>query len=531
MAKTITLTNIMAYNGYGYFPAIRSNCTWTAASSSPGDGATGGVLVTPSAAGECTLTSDAHDLVASHKYYLSFKVHFETALSASFDWYWPVAEPPATRLSGDFAASTWTRLSAVFTRTGFTDGSYPCRWDYNNESESAAVQLTSVMLFDLTEAFGAGNEPNKEWLDANITTFGDTLTVQYLGNIVWTPPDKWQEKTGAHVSFKSPLDSTFDGKLQIGGNEYTIVDACENTVNGKSGAFVADAIIDLILDCENKKAYLQSSAVSSGTGGVDLSEYAKKSDIPTTADEVGALPITGGTLAGALTLEDTFPLWFADKVRVSAGHTSSSVTLGLSGFYEGNTVSQKTVNLSGVATPTWDTEAANKAYVDTQVASAVTSGVLKYSQTDGFVNQSLSIEWWEFGSDVSYTTFTGIFGNQTPYDITVEDPEEGVETKLIMDCWDVDGIYGHFFVNDEIRFFKMTKDGGIDEVAASFSNYTAATAEKLGLIKVGGNLKITQDGVLSVDTADAVEQDNTKPITSAAVHVEIGNIEVLLAAL
>ena len=165
------------------------------------------------------------------------------------------------------------------------------------------------------------------------------------------------------------------------------------------------------------------------------------------------------------------------------------------------------------------------------MASAVTSGVLKYSRTCGFVNQSLSIEWWEFGSDVSYTTFTGIFGNQTPYDITVEDPEEGVETKLIMDCWDVDGIYGHFFVNDEIRFFKMTKDGGIDEVAASFSNYTAATAEKLGLIKVGGNLKITQDGVLSVDTADAVEQDNTKPITSAAVHVEIGNIEVLLAAL
>lgn len=58
-----------------------------------------------------------------------------------------------------------------------------------------------------------------------------------------------------------------------------------------------------------------------------------------------------------------------------------------------------------------------------------------------------------------------------------------------------------------------------------------ATAETLGLIKVGENLKITEDGVLSVDTANVVEQDNTKPITSAAVHTEIGNIEVLLAAL
>lgn len=60
---------------------------------------------------------------------------------------------------------------------------------------------------------------------------------------------------------------------------------------------------------------------------------------------------------------------------------------------------------------------------------------------------------------------------------------------------------------------------------------TPATADKLGLVRIGENLKITKDGVLSVDTADAVEKDNTKPVTSAAVHVEIGNIEVLLAAL
>ena len=57
-----------------------------------------------------------------------------------------------------------------------------------------------------------------------------------------------------------------------------------------------------------------------------------------------------------------------------------------------------------------------------------------------------------------------------------------------------------------------------------------ATADVLGGIKVGENLKI-KDGVLSVDTAPKVEQDNTKPVTSGAVHMEIGNIEVLLKAL
>ena len=48
------------------------------------------------------------------------------------------------------------------------------------------------------------------------------------------------------------------------------------------------------------------------------------------------------------------------------------------------------------------------------------------------------------------------------------------------------------------------------------------------MIKVGKNLTITEDGVLSVDTAEAMEEDNTKPITSAAVYTEVGNIATLL---
>ena len=58
-----------------------------------------------------------------------------------------------------------------------------------------------------------------------------------------------------------------------------------------------------------------------------------------------------------------------------------------------------------------------------------------------------------------------------------------------------------------------------------------ASTDTLGKIMVGENLKIDENGVLSVDTASSVEQDNTKPVTSGAVHAEIGNIEVLLAAL
>lgn len=40
-----------------------------------------------------------------------------------------------------------------------------------------------------------------------------------------------------------------------------------------------------------------------------------------------------------------------------------------------------------------------------------------------------------------------------------------------------------------------------------------------------------KDGILSVNTADVVEEDNTLPVTSAAVFTEVGNINALLATI
>lgn len=46
---------------------------------------------------------------------------------------------------------------------------------------------------------------------------------------------------------------------------------------------------------------------------------------------------------------------------------------------------------------------------------------------------------------------------------------------------------------------------------------------------IGDGLKLdVETNTLSVDTVDAVEEDNTKPVTSAAVYETVGNIEVLL---
>lgn len=59
-----------------------------------------------------------------------------------------------------------------------------------------------------------------------------------------------------------------------------------------------------------------------------------------------------------------------------------------------------------------------------------------------------------------------------------------------------------------------------------------ATTDRAGIIMVGDNLIIDpKNGRLSVDCATDVEADNTRPITSAAVYTEIGNINSLLESI
>lgn len=49
---------------------------------------------------------------------------------------------------------------------------------------------------------------------------------------------------------------------------------------------------------------------------------------------------------------------------------------------------------------------------------------------------------------------------------------------------------------------------------------------------IGAGLRLDPgSNVLSVDTADAVEADNTRPVTSAAVYTTVGNIDALLTTI
>lgn len=49
--------------------------------------------------------------------------------------------------------------------------------------------------------------------------------------------------------------------------------------------------------------------------------------------------------------------------------------------------------------------------------------------------------------------------------------------------------------------------------------------------QIGNGLKVTGGDTLEVDAATSVEEDNTLPITSAAVYTTVGNIEILLGTI
>ena len=61
-------------------------------------------------------------------------------------------------------------------------------------------------------------------------------------------------------------------------------------------------------------------------------------------------------------------------------------------------------------------------------------------------------------------------------------------------------------------------------------NDAGLTAYELTELTLDETLKL-ENGTLGVNTANEAQQDNTRPITSAAVYAQLGGIEALLAAL
>lgn len=120
------------------------------------------------------VSSQTFHLIPDHFYYACVEVYQETKLG-SVDYFWPSASPSMFGGYSTGSAGTWTKLSNVTTRSSFTTGDYPIRLDFNNGGTEGNAWYDGLMLIDLTEAFGAGNEPDNAWCRANIPYFAGSM--------------------------------------------------------------------------------------------------------------------------------------------------------------------------------------------------------------------------------------------------------------------------------------------------------------------------------------------------------------------
>jgi len=113
----------------------------------------------------------------THKYYVRYEI-YHTGVSGTVGFYFPIAEPYFFEGVALSTANKWNVISKVNNRSSFsTNSSTSYRVDYNNNNSAGVVYFDGLMVVDLTETFGAGNEKSKECCDINIPFFEGTKDI------------------------------------------------------------------------------------------------------------------------------------------------------------------------------------------------------------------------------------------------------------------------------------------------------------------------------------------------------------------
>ena len=89
------------------------------------------------------------------------------------------------------------------------------------------------------------------------------------------------------------------------------------------------------------------------------------------------------------------------------------------------------------------------------------------------------------------------------------------------------------YIRDELGNRTVYKKSFVVEGREKLPDYISTDDDVGGssggtYFEIGDNMELDSNGVLKVKVASKVEADNTLPVSSAAVHTHIGNIEALL---
>lgn len=108
---------------------------------------------------------------------------------------------------------------------------------------------------------------------------------------------------GKQLTFVAPCDCTGVTGIIIGETTYTLVDATNTCVSDKGNQFVSGAMVSVIMDTTNSRAYIQNSANSViADDTLDSKSANAVSNKCVSAALNTKLNLAGGKLTGALTL-------------------------------------------------------------------------------------------------------------------------------------------------------------------------------------------------------------------------------------
>ena len=112
----------------------------------------------------------------------------------------PIEEPSMGTLALG-PAGQWNMYSFYGTRSSNPlSGGKQVRIDFDNGNQAGTIWFDDFVMLDLTEIFGAGHEPSKEWCDLNIVSGTTSQTVAYDANATLNLKDT--SKIAAGYTFK-----------------------------------------------------------------------------------------------------------------------------------------------------------------------------------------------------------------------------------------------------------------------------------------------------------------------------------------
>lgn len=120
----------------------------------------------------------------NHKYYFSAYTNTHTeasdtetnlSISPIDNWNW-IASSTQTSPTQD----TWIKNSLIYNNIDYTSARFRINLRRENSLETSVgdtIYIDDIIVIDLTQSFGAGNEPDKTWCDNNILYFIDSTAV------------------------------------------------------------------------------------------------------------------------------------------------------------------------------------------------------------------------------------------------------------------------------------------------------------------------------------------------------------------